>query len=106
VEGKEIEIEESGDERKTIVKQDRFIDERIRNVWKPWSKLETESRRSSRRPVYFKEAVEEFEKVLKKPFNISKVGAEDIIKESGIKDWRDEIQHLINQLSDDQVGCP
>ena len=25
---------------------------------------------------------------------------------SGIKDWREEIQHLKNQLSDDQVGCP
>ena len=60
-------IHNSGDERKKIVKHDRFIDEKIRNVWKSWSKLETESRRSSRRPVYFKKAVEEFEKVLKKP---------------------------------------
>ena len=75
VEGKELGIEESGDERKKIVKQDRFIDEKIRNVWKSWSKLETESRRSSRRHVYFKKAVEDFEKVLKKAINVSKVGA-------------------------------
>ena len=34
------------------------------------------------------------------------MAAENIIKESGIKDWREEIQHLRNQLSDDQVGCP
>ena len=41
-----------------------------------------------------------------KSFNISKVGAADIIEESGIKDWREEIQHLRNQLSYAQVGCP
>ena len=106
VEGKELGIEENGDEKRKIIKQDRFIDEKIRSVWKNWSKLETESRRPNRRPFYFKNAEEDLQKVLKKPFDISKVAAETIIKESGIKDWREEIQHLRNQLSDDQVGCP
>ena len=106
VEGKELGIEENGDEKRKIIKQDRFIDDKIRSVWKNWSKLETESRRPERRPFYFKKAEEELQNVLKKPFDISKVAAENIIKESGIKDWREEIQHLRNQLSEDQVGCP
>ena len=28
------------------------------------------------------------------------------MKDSGILDWREEAQHLRNQLSDEQVGCP
>ena len=44
--------------------------------------------------------------MLKKPFDISKVAAEDIIKDSGIKDWKEEIEYLNNQLSEQQIGCP
>ena len=106
VEGKKLGIEEKGEEKKKIIKQDRFIDEKIMKMWKSWSKLETESRRSGRRPVYFKKSQEEFEKELRMPFNISKKRAKAVIEKSGIKDCREEIQHLRNQLSEDQVGCP
>ena len=107
VEGKELGIEEAGEEKRKIVKQDRFIDEMIRGVWKEWSRLEGESRRPSRSSTdAFKRKEEKFVEGLRKPFNISKISAEAIMKDSGILDWREEAQHLRNQLSDEQVGCP
>ena len=107
VEGKELGIEEAGEEKRKIIKQDRFIDEMIRGVWKEWSRLEVESRRPSRSSTdAFKRKEEKFVEGLRKPFNISKISAETIMEDSGILDWREEAQHLRNQLSDEQVGCP
>ena len=54
----------------------------------------------------FVKKVEEFKNMMKKPFDISKVAAEDIIKNSGIKDWKEETEYLRNQLSEQQLGCP
>jgi hypothetical protein len=34
------------------------------------------------------------------------VAAEYIIKNSGIKDWKEEFVYLQNQLSEQQPGCP
>ena len=107
VEGKELGIEEIENESRKIIKQDRFIDDKIKGIWKDWRMLEVDSRRPSRSSAAaFIKKQAEFEEQLKKPFNISKVGAEDIIKESGIKDWKEETQHLRNQLSEQQLGCP
>ena len=107
VHGKELGIEDKEDERSKMIKQDRFIDVKISGVWKDWKKVELESRRPERSStVSFLKKEEEFKKLLKKPFDISKVAAEDIIKDSGIKDWKEEIEYLKNQLSEQQIGCP
>ena len=39
------------------------------------------------------------------PFNISIVKAEEIVRDSGIKDWQEETEYLRNQLSESQPGC-
>ena len=107
VEGKELGIEVAGEEARKIIKKDSNIDKQIRNIWKDWAKLEVESRRPSRSSTdAFKKKEVQFQVVLDKPFNISKVAAELIIQESGLLDWREEAQHLRNQLADEQVGCP
>ena len=106
VQGKELGIEEAGDEKRKIVKQDRFIEDMIKAVWKDWCRLEVDSRRPSRSSKgSFRTKEENFTAELGKAFNITKVAAEDIIRHSGILDWRNEVQHLQNQLSDPQVGC-
>ena len=38
------------------------------------------------------------------PFNILKSKGEDIVRQAGIRDWEEEIQHLRNQLSPEQIG--
>ena len=107
VHGRELGIEEEDDEKSKIIKQDRFIDNKIIKVWNDWRKLELESRRPDRASsANFLKKEDGFKEFLKKPFDISKVAAEEIIKTSGIKDWKEEAEHLKNQLSEQQVGCP
>ena len=107
MEGKELGIEDAGEEAKKIIKRDVIIENMIRENWKNWAKLEGESRRPSRSlTAAFKKKEEKFQTELDKPFNISKVAAESIIQSYGILDWQEEAQHLRNQLSDQQVGCP
>ena len=107
IRGRDLGIEEDEDERKKIIKQDRFIDEKIKGVWQNWRKVEQDSRRPARSSTKkFMRRKEEFEKLLKTPFNISKIGAEEVIRNSGIKDWKEENEYLQNQLSEEQLGCP
>ena len=107
VQGRELGIEEKEDEKCKVIKQDRFIDDKIIGVWKVWRKLEEDSRRLDRSSSSsFLKKEEEFKNGMKKPFDISKVAAEDIIKNSGIKDWKEEFAYLQNQLSEQQPGCP
>ena len=100
-------IEENEDEKCKVIKQDRFIDDKIIGVWKVWRKLEEDSRRLDRSSSSsFLKKEEEFKNGMKKPFDISKVAAEDIIRNSGIKEWKEEFLYLQNQLSEQQPGCP
>ena len=107
IQGKEFGIEDKEVEKNKMIKQDRFIDEKIIGVWKIWRKLEEDSRRPDRSAsANFEKKVAEFKILMKKPFDICKVAAEDIIKNSGIKDWKEETEYLRNQLSEQQLGCP
>ena len=65
----------------------------------------------SRRPdratkASFLKKVENFEsEVLDMPFNLARQDFEMILKnDSGITDWKEDAQHLQNQLQRDQVG--
>ena len=106
VEGREFGIEEVENESKKIIRSDKKVDFLITGLWKKWKKLEKESRRASRASgASFIRKQEKFKQLMKKPFNICKNAAEEIIKESGIKAWLEETEYLRNQLSDKQPGC-
>ena len=105
IHGRELGTEVEDDEKKKMIKQDRFIDDKILGIWKLWRNLEQDSRRPARSGTEnFARKVEEFKCMMKKPFDICKVTAEDIIRNSGIKDWKEEIEYLRNQLSENQLG--
>ena len=48
IEGREFGIEEMEDKSKKMIKTDRHIEDKIKDVWKDWVKLEHESRRPER----------------------------------------------------------
>ena len=88
VEGREFGIEEKEEKTKKMIKSDRHIDDKIRDIWKDWDKLEKESRKPARAASsFFINKQDRFRDQLKVPFNITTVNAEEVIRESGIKDW-------------------
>ena len=53
-----------------MIKQDRFIDDKILGIWKLWRSLEQDSRRPVRSGTdNFVRKVKDFKCVMKKPFN-------------------------------------
>ena len=94
VEGREFGIEDVEDKSKKMIKSDRHIDDKIQNVWKEWVKLEKESRKTGKASsAFFLGKQDKFSHQLKMPFNISIVNAEEIIRDSGIKDWQEETEY-------------
>ena len=89
-----------------MIKSDKKINDQIKGLWSYWRKLEYESRRESRATSEnFNQKQQRFKDLLSKPFNICRKNPEKVIEESGIKDWVEEVKHLENQLSDNQIGC-
>ena len=92
--------------RKMII-DDQYACTKIINIWKQWMELERTSRRPDRATkASFLKKVESFEsEVLDMPFNLARQDFEMILKnDSGITDWKEDLQHLQNQLQRDQVG--
>ena len=90
-----------------IVIRDQRISETIMKLFKMWRSMEQDSRRPDRssKPT-FQTKLKIFKEDLEMPLNISKQKANEIIHSSGIKDWQEEVMHLNNQLSKEQLGCP
>ena len=102
--GYDIGMEEA---TKKIISDDKYILEKIINLWKNWRDMERTSKRKDRatKPSFLKQQDNFLTNVLDLPFNILCRDYEDILKtESGIKDWREDLQHLHNQLQKEQVG--
>ena len=90
-----------------MVSDDKNIQKKIITVWKDWHQLEKESRRGDRRgstPGFLKKQDRFVNEVLDMPFKILGRGYEDVLKSSGIKDWKEDLQHLHNQMERDQIG--
>ena len=94
------------EETKKMVAEDRNIVRNILKIWKEWRELERTSRREDRcHTPGFKRKEEKFEReVLDMPFSILVRDYESILKDSGIKDWKEDLVHLHNQLQREQVG--
>ena len=86
---------------------DKYIMEKIINLWKDWKAMERTSKREDRctKPSFPKQQDSFLQNILDLPFNILCRDYENILKtESGIKDWREDLQNLHKQLQREQVG--
>jgi hypothetical protein len=117
----EQEIKADIAEEKKMIISDSKISEKIRLSLDKYDKLEYESRRVVRTSV-FEEQEAKFVESLRKPLNILKAGCwrkvksngvkervwrlsgEEVLQHSGILSWQEDLQHLRNQLTEDQPG--
>ena len=92
---------------KKMIFGDQKIREKIMKIWKEWKVLERTSRRPDRaNKLSFLKKQGLFEnEILEMPFNILIQNYEEVLQHhSGIKDWKEDLQHLHNQLQREQVG--
>ena len=111
---------EMAEEKKMVISESK-ISEKIRLSLDKFEKLEYESRRVVKRNT-FPEQEAQFTESLKKPLNILKTGCwkkrkingvkerawslsgEEVLQHSGILSWQEDLQHLRNQLTEEQPG--
>ena len=88
-----------------IIVDDRKIIDKLVKLFEELKTIDQESRRAERKDT---EKVikrrQTFKEKLKVPFDICLKAAEDKIKMSGIVNWREDVEHLRNQLRPDQIG--
>ena len=92
---------------KKIISDDKYIKTKMIDLWKDWKELLRTSRREDRatKPAFKKKEVNFLNDVLDMPFNITNRNYETVLKsDSGIKDWKEDLQHLHNQLLKEQIG--
>ena len=105
--GKDFETDDKVDESVKIVSSDKYIGEKIDVLHIEYIKLEKTSRKPDRAKTKTSiEKVDMFVKnTLEMPFNITKKNFEYIFeKKSGIKDWKEDVEHLKKQLQKDQAS--
>ena len=125
IEGKEYEEEkvlESEKVKKKMIIGDQHIENKITELVKQYHDVEYESRRVKQRKNFAEREIQ-LKETLDKPLNIMKPGTltarvvdgvkkvvqipsgEEILANSGILDWREDLEHLHNQLTVQQPGC-
>ena len=105
VHGKEAVDQVKEDENlKMVIRQDN-IEAKIAKLYQDYNKLKIESRKAGRcESANFKKKEKAFEDHLDTPMDISKKNAEEILKDSPIMNWREDWEHLQNQVKRDQAG--
>jgi hypothetical protein len=90
-----------------MIHNKQYIEQKIVNLHEQWRRLEQDSRRMDRssRPA-FQQKEKQFSELLEMPYDITKIDAINIIQQSGIMEWKEEVTYLQGQLQKDQVGCP
>ena len=92
---------------KKIISDDKYIQTLILDLWKEWMALKKTSLRPDRasKPSFKRKEEDFVNMVLDMPFKILCRNYEENIRlEAGIKDWREDLQHLHNQVQREQVG--
>ena len=102
IDGKES-VTSEVDSSKIMVTGDKYIAEKVMNLFSEWQAAEKLSRRQDRVALLVKKEAS-FRAKLDHPFNILKPKGEEILCHSGIIDWKEELQHLRNQLTPEQPG--
>ena len=92
---------------KKIISDDKYIQTMVLDLWKEWKELRKTSLRKDRasKPSFKKKEENFVKNVLDMPFKILCRNYEDNLKfEAGITDWKEDLQHLHNQMQREQVG--
>ena len=89
--------------KKIMINTENTICTKIEKLYDEWKGLERLSRRNDRKDLLMKKE-EMFKVKLDIPFNILQKEGEEILCNSGIKDWQEELQYLRQQLSPSQEG--
>ena len=95
------------DNSKKMIVADGKIKEKILDIWKKWKELLRNSMREDRasKPSFKDKEAKFVSEVLEMPLNILKKDYVTVLEKSGIRDWKEDLQHLHNQLAKDQIGC-
>ena len=104
VSGKKSVEDEENDEAKMIIQQ-YHIANKILKLYQDYKNLEKESNRPGRcETASFKAKEEAFKDLLDTPTNITKADAMEKLKVSPILQWKEDWEHLQNQLQRDLPG--
>ena len=91
------------DTSKIMVITHKAVVEKITDLFAEWKAAERLSRRGDRKVLLVMKE-DSFRAKMNLPLNILKVKGEDILCQGGITDWKEELQHLRNQLTPEQPG--
>ena len=93
------------DQESNILIQDRKIVDRITDFYKRWKALKQDSERKERATTQnFVNKVSAFKDEVNKPMNILVKDWRENLKKAGIKDFKQYIQHVENQMKEEQIG--
>ena len=125
IEGREFEgqqVDEEDLNKKKIIIREKHIKQKILDLHTRYKKVEGEAKRKVKRGN-FKTVEEELKKDLEIPLDITKQGiwrtikvdgiservwlpsGKEILARSGILNWKEDLDHLTNQLTVEQPGC-
>ena len=94
-------------QNKKIISEDKYIKTKIIDLWKNWKELRRTSLRPDRasKSAFLKKQENFANNMLDMPFSIvCREYEENMKSEAGITDWKEDLQHLHNQLQREQVG--
>ena len=93
------------DQESNILIRDRKIVDRITDFYKRWKALKQDSERKERATTQnFVNKVSAFKDEVNKPMNVLVKDWRENLKKAGIKDFKQYIQHVENQMKEEQIG--
>ena len=93
------------DQESNILIRDRKIVDRITDFYKRWKALKQDSERKERATTQnFVNKVSAFKDEVNKPMNVLVKDWRENLKKAGIKDFKQDIQHVENQMKEEQIG--
>ena len=93
-----------GDGGGEMIKSDRKIAEKLRNLYREWNQLEIDSRTSKSNQKGFLEKKKNFVEKMDMPLDIRLQNYKEILKSSGILDWEEDVNYLDGQMTKEQPG--
>ena len=99
-------VDDEEDSKRKMIIHDQNIKDKILKIWKEWKDLERTSKRSDRASTQkFKEKEAKFvSDVLDMPLQILKGDYQNVLEKSGIRAWKEDLDHLHNQYQRNQLG--
>ena len=77
---------------------------KVTKLYNDWKTLEYEEGRGSDRSKNFENKEQLYKETLLDPMVIHKQNPDEILKRSVIKEWKQDLQHLYNQMKRTQIG--